>query len=156
MTKKPPLRVMLVDDHEIVRDGIRAMLATQEDVVVTAEAGTVREAVDEAERTRPDVVVIISDLAGLAEDEARAKRAIARLRKAAGSVVALVPSPSAFLPQGTTPHGRLVRELMVRDQRTALDPGRRLLARRHAPFGPSGSRGTARAQIGHEDGDRGD
>jgi DNA-binding NarL/FixJ family response regulator len=49
---------MLVDDHEIVRDGIRAMLATQEDVVVTAEAGTVREAVDEAERTRPDVVVM--------------------------------------------------------------------------------------------------
>jgi len=58
MTKKPPLRVMLVDDHEIVRDGIRAMLANQEDVVVTAEAGTVREAVDEAERTRPDVVVM--------------------------------------------------------------------------------------------------
>ena len=58
MTKKPPLRVMLVDDHEIVRDGIRAMLTTQEDVVVTAEAGTVREAVDEAERTRPDVVVM--------------------------------------------------------------------------------------------------
>ena len=58
MTKKPPLRVMLVDDHEIVRDGIRAMLSTQEDVVVTAEAGTVREAVDEAERTRPDVVVM--------------------------------------------------------------------------------------------------
>jgi len=49
---------MLVDDHEIVRDGIRAMLATQEDVVVTAEAGTVREAVDEAKRTRPDVVVM--------------------------------------------------------------------------------------------------
>ena len=58
MTKKPPLRVMLVDDHEIVRDGIRAMLATHDDVVVTAEAGTVREAVDEAERTRPDVVVM--------------------------------------------------------------------------------------------------
>ncbi len=58
MTKKPPLRVMLVDDHEIVRDGIRAMLATQEDVVVTAEAGTVRDAVDEAGRTRPDVVVM--------------------------------------------------------------------------------------------------
>jgi DNA-binding NarL/FixJ family response regulator len=58
MTKKPPLRVMLVDDHEIVRDGIRAMLDAQEDVVVTAEAGTVREAVDEAERTRPDVVVM--------------------------------------------------------------------------------------------------
>jgi len=78
---------------------------------------------------RPDVVVIISDLAGFAEDEARTKRALARLRKAAGSVIAIVPSPSTFLPPATTPHGRLVRELMVRDQRAALDPGRRLLVR---------------------------
>ena len=58
MTKAPPLRVMLVDDHEVVRDGIRAMLEPEEDVVVTAEAGTVREAVDEASRTRPDVIVM--------------------------------------------------------------------------------------------------
>ncbi len=58
VTKTPPLRVMLVDDHEIVRDGIRAMLDAEDDIVVTAEAGTVREAVDEAARTRPDVVVM--------------------------------------------------------------------------------------------------
>jgi DNA-binding NarL/FixJ family response regulator len=58
MTKKPPLRVMLVDDHEIVRDGIKAMLDAEDDVVVTAQAGTVREAIDEAHRTRPDVVVM--------------------------------------------------------------------------------------------------
>jgi DNA-binding NarL/FixJ family response regulator len=49
---------MLVDDHEIVRDGIKAMLAPDEDVVVTAQAGTVREAVAEANRTKPDVVVM--------------------------------------------------------------------------------------------------
>jgi hypothetical protein len=73
--------------------------------------------------------VLISDLAGFAEDEARSKRAIARLRKAAGSVIAIVPSPNAFLPPTTTAHGRVVRELMVKDQRAALDPGRRLLAR---------------------------
>ena len=58
MTKKAPLRVMLVDDHEIVRDGIKAMLDAEDDVVVTAQAGTVREAIDEAHRTRPDVVVM--------------------------------------------------------------------------------------------------
>ncbi len=58
MTKAPLLRVMLVDDHEIVRDGIRAILQAEDDVVVTAEAGTVREAIDEANRTRPDVVVM--------------------------------------------------------------------------------------------------
>jgi DNA-binding NarL/FixJ family response regulator len=49
---------MLVDDHEIVRDGIKAMLDTQDDIVVTAQAGSVQEAIDEAARTRPDVVVM--------------------------------------------------------------------------------------------------
>ena len=54
----PPLRVMLVDDHEIVRDGVRAALAPEDDIVVTAQAGTVQEAIDEADRTRPDVIVM--------------------------------------------------------------------------------------------------
>ena len=75
--KKPPLRVMLVDDHEIVRDGIRAVLDAQEDIVVTSEAGSVREAIDEADRTRPDVVVMdvrLSDGSGIeATREIRAK-----------------------------------------------------------------------------------
>jgi uncharacterized protein (DUF58 family) len=78
---------------------------------------------------RPDVVVIISDLAGIAEDEARTRRAIARLRRAGGQVIALVPSPPAFLPGATTPHARRVRELMIRDQRATIEPGRRLLMR---------------------------
>ena len=68
MTKNPPLRVMLVDDHEIVRDGIRAMLDAEDDIVVTSEAGTVREAIDEADRTKPDVVVMdvrLSDGSGI-------------------------------------------------------------------------------------------
>ena len=58
MDSPPTLRVMLVDDHEIVRDGIKAMLDPQDDIVVTAQAGTVQEAIDEAERTRPDVIVM--------------------------------------------------------------------------------------------------
>jgi uncharacterized protein (DUF58 family) len=78
---------------------------------------------------RPDVVILISDLAGFAEDEARAIRAIARLRKAAGSVVVLAPSPNAFLPYTTSAHGRRVRDLMVRDARAAIEPSRRLLIR---------------------------
>ena len=59
-----PLRVMLVDDHEVVRSGIRALLQASEDIVVTAEAGSVREAIDEAERSRPDVVVMDVRLIG--------------------------------------------------------------------------------------------
>jgi len=73
--------------------------------------------------------VLISDLAGLAEDEPRAVRAIARLRKAAGSVIALVPSPTMFLPVATTSHGERIRDLMSRDLRASIDPGRRLFVR---------------------------
>jgi DNA-binding NarL/FixJ family response regulator len=76
--KTPPLRVMLVDDHEIVRDGIRAMLDAEGDIIVTAEAGSVRDAVDEAARSRPDVIVMdvrLSDGSGIeATREIRANR----------------------------------------------------------------------------------
>jgi len=76
--KTPPLRVMLVDDHEVVRDGIRALLSGNEDVVVCAEAGSVREAVAEAERALPDVIVMdvrLSDGSGIeATRDIRAQR----------------------------------------------------------------------------------
>jgi DNA-binding NarL/FixJ family response regulator len=69
---------MLVDDHEIVRGGIRAMLEAQDDIVVASEAGTVRDAIDEAARTRPDVIVMdvrLTDGSGIeATREIRAAR----------------------------------------------------------------------------------
>src|SRR5215208_1697587 len=58
VSRNPPLRVLLVDDHEVVRSGVRALLQATEDIIVTAEASSVREAIDEADRTRPDVVVM--------------------------------------------------------------------------------------------------
>jgi two-component system response regulator DevR len=54
----PPLRVLLVDDHEVVRQGLASLLKATDDIVVAGEAGTVRDAIEEAERTRPDVVVM--------------------------------------------------------------------------------------------------
>src|SRR6266508_2686952 len=54
----PPLRVMLVDDHEVVRDGMRSLLEATDDIVVCAEAGSVREAVAVADRALPDVIVM--------------------------------------------------------------------------------------------------
>jgi two-component system, NarL family, response regulator DevR len=76
--KRPPLRVVLFDDHEVVRDGIRALLVGTEDIVVCAEAGSVREAVAEAERALPDVIVMdvrLSDGSGIeATRDIRAQR----------------------------------------------------------------------------------
>ena len=74
----PPIRVLLVDDHEVVRNGIAALLKSTDDIVVAGEAGSVREAIDEAERTRPDVVVMdvrLADGSGIeATREIRARR----------------------------------------------------------------------------------
>jgi uncharacterized protein (DUF58 family) len=97
---------------------------------------------------RPDVAVILTDLSGFAEDEARTKRALARLRRAAGSVIAIVPSAHGFLPQVTTKHGRRVRELMVRDQQASMEPGRRLLLR-HGVRVIEGTPGASLEQLLH-------
>jgi len=50
--------VLLVDDHAVVRSGLRLLLAAAEGLEVVAEAGTARDAVFEARTTKPDVVVL--------------------------------------------------------------------------------------------------
>jgi two-component system response regulator DevR len=73
-----PIRVMIVDDHEVVRQGLRAMLEAAGDVVVAGEAARVQEAVEVAESVRPDVVVMdvrLEDGSGIeATREIRARR----------------------------------------------------------------------------------
>jgi DNA-binding NarL/FixJ family response regulator len=53
-----PVRVLLVDDHEIVRRGLQAILERNREINVVGEAGTVATAVTEAARVRPDVIVM--------------------------------------------------------------------------------------------------
>ena len=53
-----PVRVFLLDDHELVRRGIRDLLWTQEDVTVVGEAGTAQEALDLIPQTEPNVAVL--------------------------------------------------------------------------------------------------
>ena len=73
-----PLRLMLVDDHEVVRSGLRAMLEATGEVRIVAEAGTVSDAIAQAGRTRPDVIVMdvrLADGSGIeATREIRAQR----------------------------------------------------------------------------------
>ena len=54
----PPLRVLLADDHEIVREGLRSLLRDEHDIEVVGEAANGREAVDLAGRLKPDVIVM--------------------------------------------------------------------------------------------------
>jgi two-component system response regulator DevR len=52
------MRVMVVDDHEVVRQGLVALLSRREDFEVVAEAGSVAEAIANARRFMPDLVVM--------------------------------------------------------------------------------------------------
>jgi two-component system, NarL family, response regulator DevR len=58
------LRVLLVDDHEVVRVGVRALIERHPDMEVIGEASTVREAIEGTERLRPDVVLLDVRLPG--------------------------------------------------------------------------------------------
>ena len=52
------IRVFLLDDHEVVRRGVRDLLETADDLEVVGEAGTAAEAVQRAPATAPDVAVL--------------------------------------------------------------------------------------------------
>ena len=52
------IRVMTVDDHEVVREGLRALLNRRPDMCVVGEASSVQTAVSEAARLVPDVIIM--------------------------------------------------------------------------------------------------
>ena len=71
---KQPIRVLVVDDHFVVRKGVCALLADAEGIVVAGEAGDGEQAVAEARRLRPQVILMDLRLPGL--DGVEATRAI--------------------------------------------------------------------------------
>ena len=81
----PPIRLVVADDHPVVRDGLRAMLATQPDMELVGEAATGTEAVERARALRPDVVLM-----DLQMPELDGPAAIATLRQQAPEVRVLV------------------------------------------------------------------
>jgi DNA-binding NarL/FixJ family response regulator len=79
------IKVLIADDHPVVRDGLRAMLATQPDMEVVGEAATGTQAVERAQLLRPDVVLM-----DLQMPELDGPAAIATLREREPAVHVLV------------------------------------------------------------------
>jgi YesN/AraC family two-component response regulator len=52
------IRILLVDDHRIVREGLASMLSTQADLRVVGEAATGREALASIQHWQPDIVLL--------------------------------------------------------------------------------------------------
>lgn len=57
-TPERPLRLLVVDDHEVVRQGLVALLDRRDEFQVVAEAGTMAESIAAARRFQPDLVVM--------------------------------------------------------------------------------------------------
>jgi NarL family two-component system response regulator LiaR len=74
MTESTPIRVLLVDDHAVVRSGLAAFLLAFDDMELVGEVGSGEEAVQVCERVQPDVVLMDLVMPGL--DGAAATRAI--------------------------------------------------------------------------------
>ena len=76
--KNPQIRVLVVDDQPIIREGIRALLTEVEDIQVVGVAGDGAQAVAEAQRLAPDVVLMDLVMPGM--DGIEATRAINQMR----------------------------------------------------------------------------
>jgi DNA-binding NarL/FixJ family response regulator len=79
------IRVLVADDHEVVREGVRALIDLQADLEVCGLAATGREAVELARQTRPDVVVL-----DLTMPELDGLEAVRQIRKALPETEVLV------------------------------------------------------------------
>ena len=64
------IRILVVDDHEIAREGIKAILRTDPEFDVVGESATADDLVDLVQGTRPDVVLLDASLPGVSGPEA--------------------------------------------------------------------------------------
>ena len=78
------IRVIIVDDHPVVRDGIASVLETEADMVVGASVGSAEEMLDAVASERPDAILLDLALPGMGGIEA-----IARLRQAGAPPVVI-------------------------------------------------------------------
>jgi two-component system, NarL family, response regulator DevR len=58
VTVSAATRVLICDDHEVVREGLRTLLSRRQDMAVVGEVGTMQEAIDAAAKAKPDVVIM--------------------------------------------------------------------------------------------------
>ncbi|MBI3974698.1 MAG: response regulator transcription factor [Chloroflexi bacterium] len=119
--------VLLVDDHPLVRDGLRAMLASDTSIAVLGDAGSAVEAIQQVRRLRPQVVLMDIRMPGASGIEAT--RAIKRDHPSTAVIVLTMYDSEAYIVEAVQAGaaGYLVkdtsRELLCHAVHAALDGG---------------------------------
>ena len=117
----PPLRVLVVDDHEVVREGLVAMLDRRPGFQVVAEAGTVAESLEMAHKFQPDLVVMDVRLPDGSGIEA-CREIRAELPKARVVMLTSYPDEEAvFSAIVAGASGYLLKQVRARDLVAALE-----------------------------------
>ena len=141
----PSIRVLCVDDHRLMREGIVRIVSLQPDIVVVAEARTGEEAVEQFLAHRPDVTLM--DLQLPVMNGLQAIRAIKKADAAARVVVltmyqgdediyrALQAGAAAYLLKDSVPDDliRVIREVHAGNQIISDDLAAKLAARANQP-----------------------
>ena len=121
MTVSAPLRLLIVDDHEVVRQGLVALLDRREGFQVVAQAGTVAEAIEAARRHEPDIVVMDVRLPDGSGVEA-CREIRAELPKTKVVILTSYPDDEAVLSAIVAgASGYLLKQVRARDLVAALE-----------------------------------
>lgn len=124
-----PLRILVADDHHVVRTGLRALLESKTGWEVCAEAANGREAVEKAGKLKPDVAVL--DIAMPLLNGVEATRQIRKLSPKT-EILILTMHESELLVQevlGAGAHGYILKDDADRNLIAAVDA-----LRRHQPY----------------------
>jgi len=114
------MRVLLADDHTLVRAGIRTLIEGLDGASVVAETGDGREAVELCERLRPDVVLLDVTMPGLNGLEAAPR--IARVSPATKILVLSMHASEGYVAQALRAgvHGYLLKDAAATELEVAL------------------------------------
>ena len=125
-------RILICDDHEVVREGLRGLISRQESMTVVGEAGTVAEAIEAAARSKPDVVIMdvrLPDGSGVeacrAIRDARSETKVIRLTSYADDealFASIIAGASGYLLKQTRGQAVLDAITSVASGRSLLDP----------------------------------